>query len=272
MDELREELGYLALIGGGRMGEAILNGLIEGALFDPATIAVAEPFEERRLAVGERYGTLCVASGGEIESPRTVILAVKPNTVHDVSCELSEAWATPPKRVISIAAGVTTASIQECFKNSAVVRVMPNLPLAVGAGMSVVAPSASTAQSEAELTCRLFSLMGEARIIEEGMINVATAVSGSGPAYFALFTEELAKAGEAAGLDAQLARDLAKQTLIGAARYLDVTNEPPEAFRQAVTSPNGTTQAALESFAADGFAKIVQHATAACIRRAEELA
>jgi len=272
MDELRQDLGYIAIIGGGKMGEAILNGLVEGALFDPASIAVAEPFSERRQAMSERYGVLCVAQGSEIDNPQTVILAVKPAAIHEICRQLNADWQVPPTRVISIAAGVTTASLQECFPQSVVIRVMPNLPLAVGAGMSVVALAAGAPLSEAELVCQLFSLMGEAHWIDVAMINLATAVSGSGPAYFALLTEELAAAGAACGLDAELAAALARQTLIGTARYLEVTDHSPTSLREAVTSPNGTTQAALEAFAAADLAAIVERAARACVRRAEELA
>jgi pyrroline-5-carboxylate reductase len=142
----------------------------------------------------------------------------------------------------------------------------------VGAGMSVVCVSPDTPRSEGELIRELFSLMGDAVLLDEELINAATAVSGSGPAYFALFAEELAKAGQRAGLTHEDALLLATQTLRGSARYLELTEATPAELRVAVTSPKGTTQAALEEFEAGGLSLLVQRAVEAALRRAKELA
>jgi pyrroline-5-carboxylate reductase len=254
------------------MGEAILAGLVHGAFFDPEAVIVANPGEQRRRELSENYGVDCVADGAKINNPDTVILAIKPARLREVSHQLSAAWEIAPKRVVSIAAGIPSSVIQDLFPNSVVIRVMPNVALAVGAGMTEVAMTADTPIKEAELVCELFSMMGEAVIVDEGLIDIATSVSGSGPAYFALFAEELAKAAAQAGLDAQLASLLARQTLIGAARYLELNDANAEELRKVVTSPNGTTQAALESFFADDLGSILSNAVQACIHRAKELA
>jgi pyrroline-5-carboxylate reductase len=149
---------------------------------------------------------------------------------------------------------------------------MPNTPLMVGAGMSAVCTAAGTARAEGELVRDLFSLMGEAVLVDETQLNAVTALSGSGPAYFALFVEELTAAGIAANLDPEVAALLAQQTLVGTARYLDLTSISPAALRIAVTSPKGTTEAALLDFEAHGFGAIVRSAFNAALRRAEELA
>jgi pyrroline-5-carboxylate reductase len=267
-----ERLGKIALIGGGKMGEAILAGLVHGALLGPEAIEVAETNEERRAFLAETYGVTCVEDGAMIAGAETVLLAVKPQVFKQVAEHLAAAGDFAPRRVISIAAGVTTRTIAQVFPTAQVIRVMPNAPLMVSSGMSVVAVADGTAVSEGELVVELFGLMGEAVLVDEGTINAATAVSGSGPAYFALLVEELTRAGEHVGLSQELSRQLALQTFIGAARQLQLTGESPEALRMAVTSPGGTTQAALESFSVNGFGVSVEQAIRAAVRRAEELA
>ncbi len=267
-----EKLGKIALIGGGKMGEAILAGLVHGALLSPEAIEVAETSEERRIWLAETYGVTCVADGTLIKGAETVLMAVKPQVFKQVSEHLVTAEGFAPERIISIAAGITTKTIAELFPTTQVIRVMPNAPLMVSTGMSVVAVAEGTPLSEGELVVELFSLMGEAVLLDEDNINAATAVSGSGPAYFALLVEALAQAGEQVGLDENLSRRLAEQTFIGTARQLQLTGESPEELRRAVTSPGGTTQAALESFAASGFGAGVEQAVKAAVRRAQELA
>ncbi|MDR1422514.1 MAG: pyrroline-5-carboxylate reductase [Coriobacteriales bacterium] len=272
MDDLVGRLGTIALIGGGTMGEAIVSRMVNGALFDPESIIVAEPNEHRRVQLNETYGVSCVASGVEIDKPDTVILAIKPQVFRTVCESLAASTTFTPMRVISIAAGVTTPTIRAFFPNAAVIRVMPNTPLTVGAGMSAVSTAEGTAHSEGELVRDLFSLMGEAVLINEAQLNAVTALSGSGPAYFALFVEALASAGLEAGLPPEVATQLARQTLVGTARYLDLTGIAPTELREAVTSPHGTTAAALDDFASHDFNDIVRSAFNAALRRAEELA
>jgi pyrroline-5-carboxylate reductase len=272
VNDIFERLGKLAIIGGGKMGEAIIAGLVNGALFDPDSLVVANPGEEKRARLSETYGIRCVASGSEIIHPKTVVLAVKPQVIREV-CETLAATPTfDPARVISIAAGITTETLQTFVPEAAVIRVMPNAPLLVGAGMSEVSVAPGTPRVEGELVREMFSLMGDAVLIDESLMNAATAISGSGPAYFALFTEELAKAGEKIGLDPGDALLLATQTLTGTARYLELTGATPAELRVAVTSPKGTTQAALEAFEAHGLAAVVESAVDACLNRAKELA
>jgi pyrroline-5-carboxylate reductase len=269
--DLADRLGTIAIIGGGRMGEAIVAGLV-AAGFDPATIIVAAPGEPRREYLTSSYGVRCVAEGGEVVHPRTALLAVKPQVLREVAAGLAAAADFDPVRVISIAAGVTTATLTECFPGTAVIRVMPNAPLMVGAGMSAVCVASHTGGDEGDLVRGLFSLMGEAVVLDESLLNAATAISGSGPAYFALFVEELTRAGIVAGLPDDAAAMMAQQTLIGTARQLGGTDMTPAELRVAVTSPGGTTQAALEAFERDGLSGIVGAAVTAALQRAEELA
>jgi pyrroline-5-carboxylate reductase len=254
------------------MGEAIIAGLVNGAMFDPASVFVAEPGEERRAYLSTTYGVNCVPEGSRISHPTTALLAVKPQVLREICEQLAATPRFDPTRIISIAAGVTTATLRSLFSEGAIIRVMPNAPLMVGAGMSAVCVCSDTSRSEGELVCELFSLMGDAILVDEELMNAATAISGSGPAYFALFTEELAKAAERLGLTSTDALLLATQTLRGSARYLELTEATPTELRVAVTSPNGTTQAALESFEADGLSDVMARAVEAALKRAEELA
>ncbi|MDR1358516.1 MAG: pyrroline-5-carboxylate reductase [Coriobacteriales bacterium] len=270
--EVFARLGKLALVGGGKMGEAIIAGLVQGAGLDPSALEVAEPGEERRAWLSSSYGVTCVADAALITNAQTALFAVKPQAFRQVAAHLAAVASFAPERVISIAAGITTKVIAEFFPHAQIVRVMPNVPLVVSAGMSVVAVGAHTEKAEGELVVALFALMGEALLLPEDKLNAATALSGSGPAYFALLTEELARAGEHIGLSQEQAEQLALQTLIGTAQQLQRSKESPEELRRAVTSPGGTTQAALESFAAGGFAQIVEQAVKAAYHRAGELA
>ena len=270
--EIFEKLGKIALIGGGKMGEAIVAGLVHGALLNPEAIEIAEPGEDRRATLESTYGVSCSASGEDILGAQTAIFAVKPQVFKQVAAQLSAAEGFAPQRVISIAAGVTTNTIAEFFPAASVVRVMPNTPLMASAGMSVVAVAEGTPIAEGELVVELFSIMGEALLIPEDQINAATAISGSGPAYFALFVEELTRAGTTIGLSEEQAQHMALQTLIGTARQLQLTDESPEELRIAVTSPGGTTQAALESFSQNGLGNIIEKAVRAANQRAQELA
>ncbi|MDR1013569.1 MAG: pyrroline-5-carboxylate reductase [Coriobacteriales bacterium] len=272
MKDKAAQLGTIALIGGGKMGEAIVVGLVKRAELDPAQVVVADPNEDRRAYLGATYGVPCVAEGAEVPHPRTVVLAVKPQVLREVCGPLVASPTFRPVRVISIAAGIDTATLRSLFGEAAVIRVMPNAPLMAGAGMSAVCVGPGTPRGEGELVRDLFSLMGEAVLLDEGLMNAATAVSGSGPAYFALFTEALARAARHRGLASADALLLATQTLKGAARYLELTGVAPGRLREAVTSPGGTTQAALEAFAAGGLFDLVDDAVAAADMRAKELA
>jgi len=246
--------------------------LIDGSLLDPESIVVAEPNPELNAHLSQTYGVDCVDDAARISHAQTALFAIKPQVFRQVAEHLEAADSFAPERVISIAAGITTETIIEYFPNAHVIRVMPNAPLMVSAGMSAVAVGEGTPNSEGELVVELFSLMGEAVLLTEDKINAATAISGSGPAYFALLVEELAHAGEKLGLSAEQSNQMALQTLIGTARQLQLTEISPSELRMAVTSPGGTTQAALESFASEGFGRLVEKATLAACNRAEELA
>jgi pyrroline-5-carboxylate reductase len=269
---IESRMAPIALIGGGKMGEAIISGLVNGALFAPESLIVADPGEQRRDWLQKAYGVTCVADGASIKHPTTCILAVKPQVLREVAAGLAASKAFTPERVISIAAGVTTATLRELFCECAIIRVMPNTPLMVGAGMCAVSCAEGTLPSEGDLVCELFSLMGDAVMLDESLMDVATAVNGSGPALFARFALGLVSAAHDCGLDQQTASRLVLQTMAGTSRLLELGDLGPEELIAMVKSPGGTTQAALESFDANGLDKTVGAAVAAAVKRAEELA
>jgi len=261
----------LAVIGGGRMGEAIVAGLLAAGSMGRDAIAVAEISEERHAAF-ERYGVRCVRDGHEIVGEtEIVLLAVKPQVIDAVLAHVADDIAKGTI-VVSIAAGITTARLERLLaEGTAVVRVMPNTPALVGQGMAVVSGGSAASSGEVERVRALFEAVGEAIVLDERHQDAATAISGSGPAYAALFLDALSRAGVGQGLPRDVAQALALQTLIGTAGLLTTTGMHPEELIDAVSSPGGTTIAAIEALEAGGFRSAVHDAVAAAVRRAKEL-
>ena len=269
--DIRPALGRVLIVGGGRMGEAILAGLLNANAIGIADVVVANPGLAKRERLSTTYGVSCVADATEAGACDTCILAVKPQVMRDVLASLTEGRDFAPQRVISVAAGVKTAFLSEFFPNSNVIRVMPNTPMTVGEGMVGISLGDGVPDEEGELACALFSLMGKAVVVDEPLQDAVVALSGSGPAYFALFCKELADAGEELGLSADLARELALQTMVGTGALLTETGQSPEELVDAVSSPGGTTIAALDAMRSAGFAEAVHDGARAAARRSEEL-
>jgi pyrroline-5-carboxylate reductase len=262
--------GMLAVIGGGRMGEAIVGGLVRSGAVPAARITVAEPSAERRDALTAAFGVRCVDDGSEALPADTVILAVKPQVIESVATTLSNALSG--SLVVSIAAGITCARLEAVLPGDAtVVRVMPNTPALVGEGMSVVSGGTNATTEQTELVLGLFSALGKAIMLDERYQDAATAISGSGPAYFALVIDALARGGVRQGLPRDVAQALAVQTMLGTARLLDGSGMHPEALIDGVTSPGGTTIAAVEALEARAVRSAFAEAVDAAVRRAKEL-
>jgi len=261
----------LAVIGGGRMGEAIVAGLISSDAMDASAIAVAEP-DDRRREVFARHGIVVVADGHELAGDaEIVLLAVKPQVIDAVVAHIAD-HLSPETLVVSIAAGIPTARIEALLPaGTSVVRVMPNTPAMVGAGMAVVSGGAVASGSQVERVRRLFEAVGEALVLEERAQDAATAISGSGPAYAALFIDAFARAGVAQGLSRDVAQRLAIQTFKGTAELLATTGMHPQELVDGVSSPGGTTVAALEALEAGGVRPAISAAVAAAVKRAKEL-
>jgi pyrroline-5-carboxylate reductase len=264
----------LAFIGGGNMARSLIGGLLAAGR-PAASIRVAEPVDVLRDALAADFGVAVFATAPEAaDGAGTWVLAVKPQVMADVCAALAPLAAAQAPLVVSIAAGIPTGRIEGWLGgNVAVVRTMPNTPALLGAGATGLFATAKVDAARRAIAESLMRAAGlTAWIADEALMDAVTAVSGSGPAYVFLLAEAMQAAGEAEGLPAETARALATQTLLGAARMLAESGEPAATLRQRVTSPKGTTQAALDAFEAGGFRDLVRAAIGAATRRGRELA
>lgn len=262
--------GTVAVIGGGVMGEAIVRGWITSGAVDPASLVIVEPSEARREDLGSLGGVRIVASASEALPADLVLLAIKPQVLEGVLVSLSPLLGEA--LIVSIAAGISTARLESVLPaGTPVVRVMPNTPAAVGEGMAVVSGGGEATEPQVETVRALFDALGRALVVEERYQNAASAISGSGPAYFALVVDSLAHAGVAAGLTRSVAQELAVQTMKGTAALLESTGAHPASLMDGVSSPGGTTIAALGKLEDGGVRSAFAEAVRAAVARAEEL-
>ena len=263
----------LAFIGGGNMARSLVGGLIARG-HDPRTIRVAEPVDALRDALAKDFGVSVFADGADaVQGASTWILGVKPQVLRGVCEALApQAQASNPL-IVSVAAGITTAQIDRWLGGGlAVVRTMPNTPALLGAGVTGLYANARVAAEDRVETQSLLSAAGETVWIDdEAQMDAVTAVSGSGPAYIFLLAEALQSAGEAEGLAQDAARTLALQTILGAGRMLVESEVDAAELRRRVTSPNGTTHAAITAFETGGFRELVGRAVHAARVRGKEL-
>ena len=265
---------HIAFIGGGNMARSLIGGLIaEGRA--PASIHVAEPVATLRDALQADFGVSAFDSGtAAVDDASTWVFAVKPQVMRSVCESLAGQAQAQRPLVISIAAGITGSQLDRWLGGGmAVVRTMPNTPALLGAGVTGLHASAHVDAAGRAFAETLLAAAGKTVWIEdEGLMDAVTALSGSGPAYVFLLAEAMIEAGIAEGLPADAARTLALQTILGAARMLTEDDAPDAAeLRRRVTSPNGTTQAAIESFEASGFRSLVAAAIHAARERGRAL-
>jgi pyrroline-5-carboxylate reductase len=260
----------IVLVGGGRMGEALASGLL-AAGWDRDTIAVAEIEGDRRRVLEERLpGVRVVPSPAWAAADAEVlVVAVKPD---DVSGALEACAASLPEHalVLSLAAGVTVASIEAGVPGRPVVRAMPNTGALVGRGAAAIAAGTHATEAHLEQAERVLGAVGVVVRVPEKLLDAVTGLSGSGPAYVFLLAEAMIEAGVLVGLPRATADALVRQTLLGAATLL-ANGESPEALRAAVTSPGGTTAAGLAELEAHGVRAALLAAVDAATRRSREL-
>lgn len=266
----------LLLVGGGRMGEALLRGWIARGL-DPCLAHVVEPDAIRREGLSS-LGASAVAGPDGLPgdlAPKALVLAVKPQMM-DEALPAYRNLATPGTLVVSIAAGKPIAAFERAFgPGTAVVRAMPNTPAAVGRGVTVLCANEAADPERRALAESLMRAVGDALWIEdEEHMHAVTALSGGGPAYVFLLIEALAVAGERAGLPADLAMRLARGTVAGSGELARLAPERPDELRRNVTSPRGTTEAALRVLMAEegGLGPLMAEAIEAAAARSRELA
>jgi pyrroline-5-carboxylate reductase len=259
------------LAGAGKMGGAMLSGWLAQGL-DARGVAVIEPQPSEEITALAAKGIRLNPSLPQIGDVATLVIALKPQTFRDAGAML-KSLAGPSTLVVSIMAGTTIASIgQVC--GGAVVRAMPNTPAAIGRGITVAVAANGVSATQRATADALLRATGSVEWIDdESLMDAVTAVSGSGPAYVFLLAEELARAGVAAGLPAELAAKLARETVAGSGELLHRSELASATLRQNVTSPGGTTAAALEVLMdSDGMQSLLTRAVAAAARRSRELA
>ncbi len=264
----------IGFIGGGNMARSLVGGLIAGGL-DATRLQVAEPDAARRAELDERFGVTTSDDNGAVASAVDVlVLAVKPQVLHAVVTRLAPVLGPRPPLLISIAAGVRAESIARWLgRPMALVRAMPNTPALVRSGATALFANPEVSANQRSRAESIMRAVGQTLWIDdEALMDAVTALSGSGPAYFFLFMEALEQAAIDLGLEPGAARLLTLETAQGAARMALSSEEGPAQLRERVTSPGGTTEAALGVFAEGGFAALIARALAAARDRSDELA
>ena len=263
----------LVVVGGGRMGEALVSGLLAGGWAGADEIVVAEAYGPRReellapSGLAGRHPGLLVTPGPGLADG--AVVAVKPGDV-EAACGAIAAADVP--RVLSIAAGVTLASLEAWLgPDRPVVRAMPNTPALIGAGAAAIAPGRRAGPADLDWAERILASVGTVVRVPEWQLDAVTGLSGSGPAYVFLVAEALIDAGVLAGLPRPTSRQLAIQTLLGSARMLAESGDGPEALRAAVTSPGGTTAAGLRQLEAAAVRGAFLDAVVAATERSRQL-
>ncbi len=263
----------LVLVGCGKMGSALLRGWIAAGASE--RFCVVEP-EGSPAELAGAAGVRWHRAPEELQpqpAPAAVVFAVKPQVVDSV-VPAYRRWARPETLFVSIVAGKTLTGLARHLGPAAVVRTMPNTPAAIGRGITVACANPRVTPEQRRLCDQLLAAVGESAWVEdESLLDAVTAVSGSGPAYVFLLIEALAEAGEAAGLPAELALRLARATVAGSGELARLSPDSPAQLRENVTSPGGTTRAALDVLMApDGLLPLMWRAVAAATRRSRELA
>jgi pyrroline-5-carboxylate reductase len=262
----------IAFIGGGNMGEAILASLLKEKVCKPTDISVSDIAEARRDYLKEKYGVTVTDNNVEAISGKDVIvLATKPQQMNEALAGI-KGNLKQSQLVLSIAAGVKISTISKGLVHNKVVRSMPNTPAQIGLGMTGWTATKEVEAGQKEWARKILGAMGkEIYFDSEEALDMVTAVSGSGPAYFYLFAEALIDAGVKIGLNRPDAEVLVKQTMLGAAHLVNESDKAPAELRRNVTSKGGTTEQALKAFEASGLPAIVAKAVEAARLRAKEL-
>jgi pyrroline-5-carboxylate reductase len=271
------EIMQIAILGTGSMGKAILAGLLASGT-KPETIRVTTKTQSSAQEIWSAKGVQATslemdsaANTKAVQGADLVILAVKPNLILETLKEV----ATKLKQdglIVSVAAGITTAAMEEVASgNAAVIRAMPNTPSVLGLGVTGISQGSHVSEKQLELAVKLFSSVGKVLVVDESKIDALSTISGSGPAYVFYFAEKLITAAKSLGFSEQEASMMVKETFLGSATLLANSSSSPEELRQQVTSPNGTTMQATGRFDSADLETVFIEATEAALARAKEL-
>jgi pyrroline-5-carboxylate reductase len=271
------ETKQIAILGTGSMGKAILSGLLAAGTI-PANVRVTTKSKASADTLSSNHGVQATALESDsaanslsAKDADLVILAVKPNmilqTLKDVASVIK-----PGCLVVSVAAGITTAAMEEQLSgNAAIIRAMPNTPSVVGLGVTGLSKGSNVSAEQLNLAVELFASVGKVLVVDESKIDALSTISGSGPAYVFYFAEKLITAAKSLGFSEQEASLMVKETFLGSATLLATSSSSPEELRQQVTSPNGTTMQATGRFDAADLERVFIEATEAALARAKEL-
>lgn len=264
------ERASVAILGAGSMGEALAGGLVSGG-WDPSELVLAARRADRGREVEASTGVACVLDPVEALTGRdVVVVSVKPDDVADL-LRLITGSVTAQQVVVSLAAGVPIAVYEETLEAVPVVRAMPNTPARIGEGVTVVAAGRHVDEASLALATQVLGAVGSTLVLDERLLDAVTAVSGTGPAYVFLLAEALVDAAIREGIPAYAAKLLVEQTVRGAGILLSSVDLTPERLRAQVTSPGGTTAAAVHLLEERGFRALVEDAVRAAARRSSEM-
>lgn len=262
----------IGIIGGGVMGEAILSGLISQQIYLPENVIVSEPQPQRQEFLQDKYKIKVTSDNLEAASMDVLLLAIKPQILDVVTANLENRKNFDSNQlVISILAGIPLSRLEAGFPNQPVIRVMPNTPLTVGAGITAIASGKKVEQHHIDIASEIFTAVGEVIQVPEYLMDAVTGVSGSGPAFVAIAIEALADGGVSAGLPRPLASQLAVQTVLGTAKLIQDSGLHPAQLKDQVTSPGGTTIAGVTQLEKHGFRYALIEAVKAAYLRSKEL-
>jgi pyrroline-5-carboxylate reductase len=261
----------IAFIGGGAMGEAMVKCLLTKKVAAPQDVVVSDVSPVRRELLSREYGVSILADNRKaVANADLIILAVKPQNLPQVMEEIK--GLAPQQLVLSIIAGATLSSLRQGLNHSSVVRAMPNMPAQIGEGMTIWTATAETEQKQKKLAQTILGALGkEIYVTDEKYLGMATALSGSGPAYVFLFIEALVDAGVHIGLPRDMAQELVIQTILGSTLTVEKTGKHPADLRNMVTSPGGTTTEALLQLEKGRFRSLLLEAVAAAYKKAKRL-
>jgi pyrroline-5-carboxylate reductase len=262
----------IAFIGGGNMGEAMLAALVDKGLSSPQDISVSDISKTRRQHLQQKYGVTVMADNREaLKKAGVIVLAIKPQNLAQVMAKLN-GQIKPTQLVLSIIAGAKIATLCRGLQHKRVVRAMPNTPAQIGESLTVWVATREVTQRQKKWAGSILGVMGKEIYVEdEKYIDMATAVSGSGPAYFFLFVEALVEAAVNIGFSREMARELVLETMLGAGHLIQKSGKEPAELRRMVTSPGGTTAEALLEFEKGKFNDLVKKAVSAAYRKARIL-
>lgn len=261
----------IAFIGGGTMGEAMIGCLLNKNIAMPANIIVSDVRQSRRELLSREYGVSTLADNRKaIEGADLIILAVKPQDLAQAMEEIKK--PAPQQVVLSIIAGASLSTLQHGLKHPGIIRAMPNMPGQIGEGITVWTATTEVSQKQREMAQSVLGALGEQiYVADEKYLDMATALSGSGPAYVFLFIEALIDAGVHIGLPRNIAEKLVMQTIVGSTHTVQKTDKHPAELRSMVTSPGGTTAEALLQLEKGGFRSLLLEAVAAAYNKAKHL-